>query len=121
MASKLLWRRSLDREQAQRLCESYGRLESSVSLLDGRHFTQVLATLLTVSSLLVMNFFMNLNVYTQNVYEPYATSHFDGHSLLATGAIVNGLVRIVGYPLLAKLADVRLLSTHQAGIALTNI
>ena len=50
---------------------------------------------------------MNLTVYTQNVYEPYATSHFDGHSLLATGAIINGIVRIVGYPLLAKLADVR--------------
>ncbi|KAJ4184388.1 hypothetical protein NW767_013272 [Fusarium falciforme] len=52
-----------------------------------------------------MNFFMNLNVYTQNVYEPYATSHFDGHSLLTTGSIVNGIVRIVSYPLLAKLAD----------------
>ncbi|KAL2676512.1 hypothetical protein Neosp_010272 [[Neocosmospora] mangrovei] len=60
---------------------------------------------IAIGCLLVMNFFMNLNVYTQNVYEPYATSHFDGHSLLATGAIVNGLVRIVGYPLLAKLAD----------------
>ncbi|KAL6360015.1 hypothetical protein LRP88_05712 [Fusarium phalaenopsidis] len=55
--------------------------------------------------LLVMNFFMNLNVYTQNVYEPYATSHFDGHSLLTTGSIINGIVRIVSYPLLAKLAD----------------
>lgn len=66
----------------------------------------VLQTRLTVGSLLVMNFFMNLNVYTQNVYEPYATSHFDGHSLLATGSIVNGIVRIVSYPLLAKLADV---------------
>lgn len=60
----------------------------------------------TVVSLLVMNFFMNLTVYTQNVYEPYATSHFDGHSLLTTGSIINGIVRIVSYPLLAKLADV---------------
>ncbi|KAJ4315091.1 hypothetical protein N0V84_008539 [Fusarium piperis] len=60
---------------------------------------------IAIGCLLVMNFFMNLNVYTQNVYEPYATSHFDGHSLLATGSIVNGIVRIVGYPLLAKLAD----------------
>ncbi|KAF2011089.1 MFS general substrate transporter [Aaosphaeria arxii CBS 175.79] len=58
-----------------------------------------------IGCLLVMNFFMNFTVYTQNVYEPYATSHFDGHSLLATGSIINGLVRIVGYPLLAKLAD----------------
>ncbi|RSL70106.1 hypothetical protein CEP53_001976 [Fusarium sp. AF-6] len=60
---------------------------------------------IAIGCLLVMNFFMNLNVYTQNVYEPYATSHFDGHSLLTTGSIVNGIVRIVGYPLLAKLAD----------------
>ncbi|KPM37951.1 Siderophore iron transporter mirA [Neonectria ditissima] len=60
---------------------------------------------IAVACLLVMNFFMNLTVYTQNVYEPYATSHFDGHSLLTTGAIINGIVRIVSYPLLAKLAD----------------
>ncbi|KAJ4167488.1 hypothetical protein NW754_011304 [Fusarium falciforme] len=60
---------------------------------------------IAIGCLLVMNFFMNLNVYTQNVYEPYATSHFDGHSLLTTGSIVNGIVRIVSYPLLAKLAD----------------
>lgn len=53
-----------------------------------------------------MNFFMNLTVYTQNVYEPYATSHFKAHSLLATGSIVAGIVRIVSYPLLAKLANV---------------
>ncbi|KAF5012339.1 hypothetical protein FDECE_1566 [Fusarium decemcellulare] len=58
-----------------------------------------------IACLLVMNFFMNLTVYTQNVYEPYATSHFDGHSLLTTGSIINGIVRIVSYPLLAKLAD----------------
>ena len=50
---------------------------------------------------------MNLTVYTQNVYEPYATSHFKAHSLLATGSIVAGIVRIVSYPLLAKLANVR--------------
>lgn len=49
---------------------------------------------------------MNLTVYTQNVYEPYATSHFKAHSLLATGSIVAGIVRIVSYPLLAKLANV---------------
>lgn len=61
---------------------------------------------LTLGSILVMFFFMNLTVYTGNVYEPYATSHFKAHSLLATGAIVNGLVRIVSYPLLAKLANV---------------
>ncbi|UPK94228.1 hypothetical protein LCI18_005163 [Fusarium solani-melongenae] len=60
---------------------------------------------IAIGCLLVMNFFMNLNVYTQNVYEPYATSHFDGHSLLTTGSIINGIVRIVSYPLLAKLAD----------------
>ncbi|KAF1847083.1 MFS general substrate transporter [Cucurbitaria berberidis CBS 394.84] len=58
-----------------------------------------------IGCLLVMNFFMNMTVYTQNVYEPYATSHFDRHSLLATGSIINGIVRIVAYPLLAKLAD----------------
>ncbi|CAO2653151.1 Nn.00g025620.m01.CDS01 [Neocucurbitaria sp. VM-36] len=58
-----------------------------------------------IGCLLVMNFFMNMTVYTQNVYEPYATSHFDGHSLLSTGSIINGIVRIVAYPLLAKLAD----------------
>lgn len=57
-------------------------------------------------SLLIMNFFMNFTVYTANVYDPYATSHFQGHSLITTGAIINGLVRIVAYPLLAKLADV---------------
>ncbi|CZR42791.1 hypothetical protein FPRO06_08861 [Fusarium proliferatum] len=58
-----------------------------------------------IGCILVMFFFMNLTVYTGNVYEPYATSHFKAHSLLATGAIVNGLVRIVSYPLLAKLAN----------------
>jgi hypothetical protein len=40
------------------------------------------------------------------VYDPYATSHFQGHSLIATANIVHGIVRIVGYPLLAKVADV---------------
>jgi hypothetical protein len=64
-----------------------------------------------LGSILVMFFFMNLTVYTGNVYEPYATSHFKAHSLLATGAIVNGLVRIVSYPLLAKLANVRVVTT----------
>jgi hypothetical protein len=61
----------------------------------------------SIPSLLLMNFFMNLTVYTQNVYEPYATSHFKAHSLLVTGSIVAGIVRIVSYPLLAKLANVR--------------
>ncbi|KAH6695375.1 siderophore iron transporter mirA [Plectosphaerella plurivora] len=60
---------------------------------------------LAVVGLLIMNFFMNFTVYTQRVYDPYATSHFKGHSLIATGSIVNGIVRIVSYPLLAKLAD----------------
>ncbi|EEY17209.1 siderophore iron transporter mirA [Verticillium alfalfae VaMs.102] len=60
---------------------------------------------IAISGLLVMNFFMNFTSYTQNVYEPYATSHFQGHSLLTTGSIINGIVRIVSYPLLAKLAD----------------
>ncbi|KAF5657199.1 major facilitator [Fusarium circinatum] len=52
-----------------------------------------------IGCILVMFFFINLTVYTG------ATSHFKAHSLLATGAIVNGLVRIVSYPLLAKLAN----------------
>ncbi|KAM0326973.1 hypothetical protein ACHAQA_006094 [Verticillium albo-atrum] len=60
---------------------------------------------IAITGLLVMNFFMNFTSYTQNVYEPYATSHFSGHSLLTTGSIINGIVRIVSYPLLAKLAD----------------
>lgn len=58
-----------------------------------------------IGCLLIMNFFMNFTTYTANVYDPYATSHFQGHSLITTGAIINGLVRIVSYPLLAKLAD----------------
>ncbi|TPX09375.1 uncharacterized protein E0L32_009419 [Thyridium curvatum] len=58
-----------------------------------------------IGGLLVMNFFMNFTVYTQHVYEPYATSHFSKHSLLTTGSIINGIVRIVSYPLLARLAD----------------
>ena len=53
-----------------------------------------------------MNLFMTFATYAQNVYEPYATSHFKGHSLIATFNIIHGLVRIVGYPLLAKTADV---------------
>ena len=40
------------------------------------------------------------------MYDPYATSHFQGHSLIATANIVHGIVRIVGYPLFAKVADV---------------
>ncbi|PVH74282.1 MFS general substrate transporter [Cadophora sp. DSE1049] len=52
-----------------------------------------------------MNLFMTFATYTQNVYEPYATSYFKGHSLIATFNIIHGLVRIVGYPLLAKTAD----------------
>ncbi|KIL92195.1 hypothetical protein FAVG1_04603 [Fusarium avenaceum] len=60
---------------------------------------------IAIGCLLLMNFFMNLTVYTQNVYEPYATSHFNGHSLLTTGSIIAGIVRIVSYPLLAKLAN----------------
>jgi len=53
-----------------------------------------------------MNLFMTFATYAQNVYEPYATSYFKGHSLIATFNIIHGLVRIVGYPLLAKTADV---------------
>ncbi|KAK0123868.1 hypothetical protein ONS95_008861 [Cadophora gregata] len=55
--------------------------------------------------LFLMNLFMTFATYTQNVYEPYATSYFKGHSLIATFNIIHGLVRIVGYPLLAKTAD----------------
>jgi hypothetical protein len=56
-----------------------------------------------------MNFSMVFAASSAGVYDPYATSHFQGHSLIATANIVHGIVRIVGYPLLAKVADVRCL------------
>ncbi|RBQ78085.1 hypothetical protein FVER14953_03479 [Fusarium verticillioides] len=55
--------------------------------------------------LFVMNFCMVFAASSAGVYDPYATSHFQGHSLIATANIVHGIVRIVGYPLLAKVAD----------------
>ncbi|KAM0331578.1 hypothetical protein ACHAQA_003257 [Verticillium albo-atrum] len=55
--------------------------------------------------LFVMNFSMIFAASSGGVYDPYATSHFEGHSLIATANIIHGLVRIVGYPLLAKVAD----------------
>lgn len=53
-----------------------------------------------------MNFCMVFAASSAGVYDPYATSHFQGHSLIATANIVHGIVRIVGYPLMAKVADV---------------
>ncbi|KAH6686446.1 major facilitator superfamily domain-containing protein [Plectosphaerella plurivora] len=55
--------------------------------------------------LFMMNFSMVFAAASAGVYDPYATSHFEGHSLIATANIVHGIVRIVGYPLLAKVAD----------------
>ncbi|KAL2206898.1 MFS general substrate transporter [Sarocladium strictum] len=52
-----------------------------------------------------MNFSMVFAAASAGVYDPYATSHFNGHSLITTGNIVHGIVRIVMYPLLAKVAD----------------
>ncbi|RBA19224.1 hypothetical protein FPRO05_10153 [Fusarium proliferatum] len=55
--------------------------------------------------LFVMNFSMVFAASSAGVYDPYATSHFQGHSLIATANIVHGIVRIVTYPLVAKVAD----------------
>ncbi|KAF4943741.1 hypothetical protein FGADI_13197 [Fusarium gaditjirri] len=55
--------------------------------------------------LFVMNFCMVFAASSAGVYDPYATSHFQGHSLIATANIVHGIVRIVAYPLLAKVSD----------------
>ncbi|KAM0420331.1 hypothetical protein ACHAPT_011873 [Fusarium lateritium] len=55
--------------------------------------------------LFVMNFSMVFAASSAGVYDPYATSHFQGHSLIATANIIHGIVRIVAYPLLAKVAD----------------
>ncbi|KAF5024532.1 hypothetical protein F66182_3295 [Fusarium sp. NRRL 66182] len=55
--------------------------------------------------LFVMNFSMIFAASSAGVYDPYATSHFEGHSLIATANIIHGIVRIVAYPLLAKVAD----------------
>ncbi|KAG5787228.1 hypothetical protein H9Q69_013704 [Fusarium xylarioides] len=57
------------------------------------------------SSLFVMNFSMIFAASSAGVYDPYATSHFQGHSLIATANIIHGIVRIVTYPLVAKVAD----------------
>lgn len=54
-----------------------------------------------------MNFSMIFAAASAGVYDPYTTSRFSGHSLIATANIIHGIVRIVGYPLLAKVADVR--------------
>lgn len=53
-----------------------------------------------------MNLSMVFAASSSGVYDPYVTSHFEGHSLIATANIIHGIVRIVGYPLLAKVADV---------------
>ncbi|KAG5805390.1 hypothetical protein H9Q74_010987 [Fusarium xylarioides] len=55
--------------------------------------------------LFVMNFSMIFAASSAGVYNPYATSHFQGHSLIATANIIHGIVRIVTYPLVAKVAD----------------
>ncbi|RKK75548.1 Siderophore iron transporter mirA [Fusarium oxysporum] len=60
---------------------------------------------LAFAGLFVMNFSMVFAASSAGVYDPYATSHFQGHSLIATANIVHGIVRIVAYPLLAKVAD----------------
>jgi len=75
-----------------------------VSMQSTVHFFHLL--MIISRSLFFMNLFLTFSTYTQNVYEPYATSYFKGHSLIATFNIIHGLVRIVGYPLLAKTADV---------------
>ncbi|KAG5748829.1 hypothetical protein H9Q70_008508 [Fusarium xylarioides] len=55
--------------------------------------------------LFVMNFSMIFAASSAGVYDPYATSHFQGHSLIATANIIHGIVRIVTYPIVAKVAD----------------
>lgn len=53
-----------------------------------------------------MNFSMIFAAASAGVYDPYATSHFQGHSLISTANVIHGIVRVVSYPLLAKVADV---------------
>ena len=59
-----------------------------------------------------MNFSKVFAAASAGVYDPYVTSHFEGHSLITTGNIVHGIVRIVMYPVLAKVADVRMPSSE---------
>ncbi|KAL2681335.1 hypothetical protein Neosp_008946 [[Neocosmospora] mangrovei] len=65
------------------------------------------------AGLFVMNFAMIFAASSAGVYDPYATSHFKGHSLIATANIIHGIVRIVAYPLLAKVADISTLDDHK--------
>ena len=71
------------------------------------HYSPVCPLLTTDPSLFIMNFSMIFAAASAGVYDPYTTSRFNGHSLIATASIIHGIVRIVGYPLLAKVADVR--------------
>ncbi|QPC78080.1 hypothetical protein HYE68_008832 [Fusarium pseudograminearum] len=57
------------------------------------------------AGLFVMNFSMVFAASSAGVYDPYATSYFKGHSLIATANIIHGIVRIITYPLMAKVAD----------------
>lgn len=106
-----VWRSTMKRPSsimsAQARLRRCGREELCTLHLPGKHLRTSMQFITDRKlSLFLMNLFMTFATYTQNVYEPYATSYFKGHSLIATFNIIHGLVRIVGYPLLAKTADV---------------
>lgn len=44
--------------------------------------------------------------YSSTTYIPYATSAFKAHSMLATAAVAYKIIRVVIYPIMAKLSDV---------------
>ncbi|EGY17871.1 siderophore iron transporter mirA [Verticillium dahliae VdLs.17] len=67
--------------------------------------TEAMRKIWTIRPLIAVFVGMIFAASSAGVYDPYVTSHFEGHSLIATANIIHGIVRIVGYPLLAKVAD----------------
>lgn len=68
-----------------------------------------------------MNFSMVFAASSASVYDPYATSHFQGHSLITTANVIHGIVRVVGYPLLAKVADVSRIQCRRLRGTMTDV
>lgn len=59
------------------------------------------------SSLFITSLVILFTDYSHLVVQPFVTSSFRQHSAMSAASVVNNIVRICAYPIIAKLSDVR--------------
>lgn len=58
-------------------------------------------------SLFITTLIITFSDYSQMVLQPYVTSAFKSHSAMSAAHVVINITRIIAYPIIAKLSDVR--------------